>query len=103
MAYHRLQELMSRMLVVNAPAIFSLFWRLIHIFIDDRVKAKIQFVGSLKTLHEFVDPHILPRHLGGCVDDDRVLSSRDGEQAAFGPGSDSGHAKCLLRKGTLLN
>lgn len=62
-----LQELMTRMFLVNIPMVFAAVWRVVQMFIDDRVKAKIRFLrkADLATLHEFIDRDLLPEGLGG--------------------------------------
>ncbi|KAK9824539.1 hypothetical protein WJX72_011169 [[Myrmecia] bisecta] len=60
-------ELMTRMFLVNIPMIFSAVWRILSMFVDDRVKAKIRFLrkADLYVLHEFVERDVLPEGLGG--------------------------------------
>ena len=55
------------MFLVNIPMIFSAVWRVLSMFVDDRVKAKIRFLrkADFYVLHEFVDRDILPVALGG--------------------------------------
>ena len=64
---HRLQELMTRMFIVNIPFVFGAIWRVAQMLVDDRVKAKIRFLkhSELGQLYEFIDPDQLPVSLGG--------------------------------------
>lgn len=68
------------MFLVNIPFMFAAVWKVLQIFVDDRVKAKIRFLrkADLHTLHEFVDRDILPESLGGKVKG-KVLSDSHGE------------------------
>lgn len=74
-----LQELMTRMFLVNIPLVFAAVWRVLQMFVDDRVKAKIRFLrkADLGTLHEFIDRDLLPENLGGKFSG-RVLSDKTG-------------------------
>ena len=73
-----LQELMTRMFIVNIPLIFGAVWRVASMIIDDRVKAKIRFLkkSELGQLHEFIDKDQLPTSLGGTREG--CLSSHTG-------------------------
>ncbi len=75
-----LQELMSNMFLVNIPMIFSAVWKVLSVFVDDRIKAKIRFLkrSDLHVLHEFVPRENLPRSLGG-LRDDKLISDKNGE------------------------
>ncbi len=55
------------MFLVNIPMVFAAVWRVVQMFIDDRVKAKIRFLlkADFGTLHEFIDREQLPESLGG--------------------------------------
>eukprot|EP00891_Asterochloris_glomerata_P002496 jgi/Astpho2/2496/Aster-x0537 len=72
-------ELMTRMFLVNIPLVFAAVWRVLQMFVDDRVKAKIRFLrkADLGTLHEFIDRDLLPENLGGKFSG-RVLSDKTG-------------------------
>lgn len=71
------------MFLVNIPFMFAAVWKVLQIFVDDRVKAKIRFLrkADFHILHEFVDRDILPESLGGKVKG-KVLSDKQGKQAA---------------------
>ena len=88
-----LQELMSRMFLVNIPLMFAAVWRVLQMFVDDRVKAKIRFLrkADFHILHEFVDRDSLPESLGGKAKE-KLLSDKQGRLACmlltpFGIGS----------------
>ncbi|KAK9843934.1 hypothetical protein WJX84_001075 [Apatococcus fuscideae] len=72
-------ELMSNMFLVNIPMVFSAVWRVLQMFVDDRIKAKIRFLkrSDLHVLHEFVPRENLPRNLGG-LRDDKLISDKTG-------------------------
>lgn len=74
-----LQELMSRMFLVNIPLMFAAVWRVLQMFVDDRVKAKIRFLrkADFHILHEFVDRDQLPESLGGKAKE-KLLSDKQG-------------------------
>ena len=67
------------MFLVNIPLVFAAVWRVLQMFVDDRVKAKIRFLrkADLGTLHEFIDRDLLPENLGGKFSG-RVLSDKTG-------------------------
>lgn len=72
-------ELMSRMFLVNIPLMFAAVWRVLQMFVDDRVKAKIRFLrkADFHILHEFVDRDSLPESLGGKAKE-KLLSDKQG-------------------------
>ena len=74
-----LQELMSRMFLVNIPLMFAAVWKVLQMFVDDRVKAKIRFLrkADFHILHEFVDREQLPESLGGKAKE-KLLSDKQG-------------------------
>lgn len=78
-----LQELMSRMFLVNIPLMFAAVWRVLQMFVDDRVKAKIRFLrkADFHILHEFVDRDQLPESLGG-KSKEKLLSDKQGRNIA---------------------
>lgn len=71
---------MSRMFLVNIPLMFAAVWKVLQMFVDDRVKAKIRFLrkADFHILHEFVDRDSLPESLGGKAKE-RLLSDKQGE------------------------
>jgi len=79
-----LQELMSRMFLVNIPLMFAAVWRVLQMFVDDRVKAKIRFLrkADFHILHEFVDRDSLPESLGGKAKE-KLLSDKQGQLACM--------------------
>ena len=79
-----LQELMSRMFLVNIPLMFAAVWKVLQMFVDDRVKAKIRFLrkADFHILHEFVDRDSLPESLGGKAKE-KLLSDKQGELACM--------------------
>lgn len=68
------------MFLVNVPFMFAAVWKVLQIFVDDRVKAKIRFLrkADFHILHEFVDRDILPESLGGKVKG-KILSDKQGK------------------------
>lgn len=70
------------MFLVNIPFMFAAVWKVLQIFVDDRVKAKIRFLrkADFHILHEFVDRDILPESLGGKVKG-KVLSDKQGKHS----------------------
>ncbi|KAL0031783.1 hypothetical protein WJX79_007279 [Trebouxia sp. C0005] len=72
-------ELMSRMFLVNIPLMFAAVWKVLQMFVDDRVKAKIRFLrkADFHILHEFVDRDSLPESLGGKAKE-KLLSDKQG-------------------------
>ena len=76
-----LQELMSRMFLVNIPLMFAAVWKVLQMFVDDRVKAKIRFLrkADFHILHEFVDREQLPESLGGKCKE-KLLSDKQGKR-----------------------
>ena len=70
---------MSRMFLVNIPLMFAAVWKVLQMFVDDRVKAKIRFLrkADFHILHEFVDRDQLPESLGGKAKE-KLLSNKQG-------------------------
>ena len=62
-------ETMGATYVVNAPWVFTAVWKLVRVFLDDGVTAKVHILGegepTRKALREAVDPAQLPAFLGG--------------------------------------
>ena len=63
-------ETLNKMVIVNAPAFFTLTWKIIRGWIDQRTSAKVEVIGSskpklLKKLSIFIDPKNLPADYGG--------------------------------------
>ena len=67
------------MFLVNIPLMFAAVWRVLQMFVDDRVKAKIRFLrkADFHILHEFVDRDQLPESLGGKTTE-KLLSDKQG-------------------------
>ena len=63
-------ETLNKMVIVNAPGFFSMTWKVIRGWIDQRTAAKVEVVGScphklLEKLSNFIDPDELPSDYGG--------------------------------------
>ena len=62
-------ETLSKMLIINVPSFFSLGWKLITPFLDERTQRKIEIISGPAAwqarLRELVDPAKLPREYGG--------------------------------------
>ena len=67
------------MFLVNIPLMFAAVWKVLQMFVDDRVKAKIRFLrkADFHILHEFVDRDQLPESLGGKATE-KLLSDKLG-------------------------
>lgn len=63
-------ETLNKMVIVNAPGFFSMTWKLIRGWIDQRTSSKVEVVGTdkekvLKKLSNLIDPDELPADYGG--------------------------------------
>lgn len=60
-------DAMVRMFIINAPWIFSAFWKLLKVFLNERTRNKTHIYGSdyMKHLSEFIDEDQLPTFAGG--------------------------------------
>lgn len=60
-------EILGKMFIVNSPTLFSIAWKVIKPWIDERTQKKITIEGSKfqKKLLELVDAQNLPDFLGG--------------------------------------
>jgi hypothetical protein len=63
-------ETLNKMIIVNTPGFFSMTWKLIRGWIDQRTSSKVEVVGSdkdrlLKKLSTIIDPDELPSDYGG--------------------------------------
>ena len=60
-------ETLSKMFIINAPALFTAVWKIIKAFLDERTSSKIEILGSNyeKHLLEAIDAENLPSSLGG--------------------------------------
>lgn len=72
------------MFLVNIPLMFAAVWKVLQMFVDDRVKAKIRFLrkADFHILHEFVDREQLPHSLGGKAKE-KLLSDKQGMMQPF--------------------
>ncbi|VFR02207.1 unnamed protein product [Cuscuta campestris] len=73
-------ETLHRLFIVNAGPGFTLLWKLIKPFIEQRTQVKIQVLEDIKNLAEVIDPSNLPTFLdghctcteyGGCLFSDK--------------------------------
>ncbi|KAK2169108.1 hypothetical protein LSH36_12g14038 [Paralvinella palmiformis] len=64
-------ETLKRLLVINAPRIFPILWKLGRPLVSDDMKKKIFVLSSNYSvgLKEFIDPDNLPKFLGGNMTD----------------------------------
>jgi hypothetical protein len=60
-------ERLKILIAVNAPSIFTVFWKILKNWLDPRTIAKIQIVGTdfMPTLEQHVDKKYAPKYLGG--------------------------------------
>ena len=78
-------ERLGQLVVINAPTMLSLAWRVIQGFLDDVQKAKIKIYGTnraewLPVLMTIIDEDQIPQQYGGTMPDlnaDLALSSMD--------------------------
>jgi hypothetical protein len=71
-------EILGKMFIINSPTLFSIAWKVIRPWIDERTQKKITIEGSKyqKKLLELVAPENLPDFLGGtCVCEGGCLNS----------------------------
>lgn len=82
-------ETLNKMMIVNAPTFFTMTWKIIKGWIDERTASKIEVIGHnperiLKKLSKIVDPKNLPADYGGSgigIDDFfRTEMLREAEQ-----------------------
>ncbi|CAN6309552.1 unnamed protein product [Urochloa humidicola] len=57
----------------NPPKVFEVFWKVVKYFLDPRTIEKVKFVylkdeESMKVMHKYIDPKILPIEFGGQSD-----------------------------------
>ena len=60
-------ELLGRMYIINTSSLFSVVWKLIGVFLDEKTKNKIKVLGSnyLPELLKDINIENLPEFLGG--------------------------------------
>lgn len=63
-------EILGHMFIVNAPAIFSLAWRVVRPMLTERTTSKIDIVSGSGTneLLSLIDADQLPTELGGSCE-----------------------------------
>lgn len=74
-------EILGRMFIINTPMLFSVAWKVIRPWLDERTQKKISTEGSKyqKKLLELVAPENLPEFLGGtCNCEGGCLNSDEG-------------------------
>ena len=70
-------EIMGKMVIANAPAIFTGVWAIVKGWIDEKTRKKIVVVGNpTKILSEFIDMDNLPTFMGG--QNENVLTENHG-------------------------
>jgi hypothetical protein len=83
-------ETVYRMLIVNAPSVFAVVWRLVRVVVDDRTKEKIQIFSVSDTkkgaVNDFIDPQYQPTFLPGGMNDSwmrdgGIVGSKDPSKA----------------------
>jgi len=74
-------ETLSRMVIINAPRIFSVTWKLIKGWLDPRTISKVDLISSRssweKKLKELIDEDQLPSDYGGKAEDTRTTLMKD--------------------------
>jgi len=74
-------ETLSRMVIINAPRVFSVTWSLIKGWLDPRTISKVDLISSRssweKKLKELVDEDQLPSDYGGKAEDTRTTMMKD--------------------------
>lgn len=63
-------ETLNKMMIINAPAFFTMTWKIVRGWIDERTASKIEVIGTdqkriLKKLSKIIDPSDLPADYGG--------------------------------------
>ncbi|KAL6843478.1 hypothetical protein ACP4OV_026540 [Aristida adscensionis] len=63
-------ERLASAFLFNPPKVFEAFWKVVKIFLDPRSIEKVHFVyekdeESMKVMHKFIDPEVLPVEFGG--------------------------------------
>ncbi|PAN45287.1 hypothetical protein PAHAL_9G107700 [Panicum hallii] len=66
-------ERLAVALLFNPPKVFEAFWKVIKYFLDPRSIEKVKFVylkdeESMKVMHKYIDPKVLPVEFGGKND-----------------------------------
>jgi hypothetical protein len=59
--------------VLNAPRIFWPIYKLCMKILPEKIRKRIQIHSSLKSLHDHIDKSILPKYLGGLLEDEEAL------------------------------
>jgi len=74
-------ETLSRMVIINAPTIFSVTWKLIKGWLDPRTLSKVDLISGRSTwekrLKELIDEDQLPVDYGGKAEDTRTTMMKD--------------------------
>lgn len=74
-------EMLGRMFIVNTPGLFSMAWRIIRPWLDERTQKKISLEGKnfQSKLFELAPPENIPEFLGGtCRCEGGCLKSNKG-------------------------
>ena len=63
-------ETLNKMMIINAPAFFTMTWKIVRGWIDERTASKIEVIGTdqkriFKKLSKIIDPSDLPADYGG--------------------------------------
>jgi len=64
-------ERLARVVIINAPYVLSLFWKLLSVVVDAKTQRKVQILVDrqewIPVLHSFIDPAQLPEDYGGTA------------------------------------
>mmetsp|Transcript_2734 Transcript_2734/g.7108 ORF Transcript_2734/g.7108 Transcript_2734/m.7108 type:complete len:341 (+) Transcript_2734:1-1023(+) len=89
-------EFMAQLFIVNAPRVFSMFWRFVKPILNPRTLEKIHILSGdarqYEELLQHVDPHNLPHFLGG------LCRCAGGCVPAAGCDEDSGQEQATVLK-----
>ncbi len=58
---------------LNTPLIFWTIYQVMTRFLKDKLRKRIHFNENANSLHQHIDPKILPRSVGGHLDEDEAF------------------------------
>lgn len=74
-------ETLRKMIIINAPRVFSVTWKLVKGWLDPRTISKVEIISSKssgeKRLRELVDENVLPSDYGGKAEDTHITLIKD--------------------------
>ena len=62
---HYYPELLKRIIVINAPGPFKVFWQVVRVFLDENTRNKVVISSGSDIVFKYIDPKNVPGYIPG--------------------------------------